>query len=138
VYAFSRQDDIGIDIERIRPFVEMDDIVKRFFSPFECAEFFGLSREKRTTAFFQTWTCKEALVKAFGRGLSCPLDSFSVAVKPNDSPKLHTVAPEWMRGADWSLTCYTPLPGYTAALAAPGCPALKYWTWPFPEDGESL
>jgi 4'-phosphopantetheinyl transferase len=67
---------IGIDIERIHaPDFEM---AKRFFHPDEFSEMTGLPNRLRTKRFFELWTLKESYIKALGKGLSCPLDSFSM------------------------------------------------------------
>ena len=43
----------------------------------------ALPLENRADLFLELWTCKEACVKADGRGLSIPLDRFSVAQSQN-------------------------------------------------------
>ncbi|KNY28542.1 4'-phosphopantetheinyl transferase family protein [Pseudobacteroides cellulosolvens] len=67
---------VGIDVETIRQ-IDMG-IAKRFFSKDEFA--FINSKEicERVDYFFQFWTLKESYIKACGKGLSIPLDSFSI------------------------------------------------------------
>ena len=52
LYAFTRDCEIGIDIEHIRDVSEMDNIVERFFSVRENAVFHALPKSKRKKAFF--------------------------------------------------------------------------------------
>ena len=67
---------IGIDIERIHlPDFEM---AKRFFHPDEISEMIDLPKKLRTERFFELWTLKESYIKTIGKGLSCPLDSFTL------------------------------------------------------------
>jgi 4'-phosphopantetheinyl transferase len=69
---------IGIDVERIHD-VDMA-IASRFFSAEECAEIFALQENSRKSKFFDFWTIKESYIKAIGKGLSCPLSSFTIGI----------------------------------------------------------
>jgi 4'-phosphopantetheinyl transferase len=100
VYAFSRDSDIGIDIEAIREIPEADAIAARFFSRREYAAYAALAPRERPVGFLECWTRKEAVVKALGDGLSMPLDELDVSRAPG-----------------WSLHGFSPLPGFIAALA---------------------
>lgn len=67
----------GIDVEKVK---RVDfGIVPRFFSHRE-QEFFNrcTTDEQRLNCFSTLWVLKESYIKAIGRGLHCPLDSFSV------------------------------------------------------------
>lgn len=65
---------VGVDIQHCR---ECDmKMAKRFFTVEE-AEFINKSTD-RNSAFFEIWTKKESFVKAIGKGLAIPLNSFSV------------------------------------------------------------
>lgn len=67
----------GIDVEKVK---RVDfGIVPRFFSLRE-QEFFNrcTTDEQRLNCFSTLWVLKESYIKAIGRGLHCPLDSFSV------------------------------------------------------------
>ncbi len=66
VCAISRYSAVGIDIERIRP-LELPDF-KDLFPAWEWARITG-SRDPQGM-FFEAWTCREAILKADGRGLS--------------------------------------------------------------------
>lgn len=100
VYAFSRDSDIGVDIEAIRPVCEADALAARFFSRREYAAYSALAPRDRPLGFLECWTRKEAVVKALGDGLSMPLDERDVSRAPG-----------------WSLHSFFPLPGFIAALA---------------------
>lgn len=66
---------VGIDIEHHKP-MELD-IAKRFFHPCE-TEYIKAAPQEYTERFFKIWTQKESYIKAIGKGLHCPLNSFSV------------------------------------------------------------
>lgn len=71
---------VGVDIECWRPLNDGAALVRRYFSPVEAAAYASLPQTLRQRAFFAGWTRKEAYVKAVGRGLGLPLDSFSVSL----------------------------------------------------------
>jgi len=73
VATFSN-DEIGIDIERIKP-VDLK-IADRFFTSDEQINI--RQSENKDIAFYDIWTKKEAYIKYIGKGLSIPLNSFSV------------------------------------------------------------
>ena len=69
---------VGIDIEKIK---EIDfGIAKRFFSKIEYKELEKRSGKDKLHFFYDLWTLKESYIKAVGKGLSIPLNSFSVRV----------------------------------------------------------
>lgn len=67
---------LGLDIE----YGKRADlkVAKRFFRQEEYDYLAGLEEGAREDAFCRIWTGKEAVLKAAGRGLSVPLNSFSV------------------------------------------------------------
>lgn len=76
--AVSRNHDIGVDIEQVRPIT--DGLAERFFSPRECNALDALPEMQRLPAFFRCWTRKEAFVKATGDGLQRGLETFTVDI----------------------------------------------------------
>jgi len=114
VCAVTTDGHIGVDVERVRPVVDADSIVKRYFATREAREYAALSVADRTAAFFSTWTRKEAFVKAIGDGLQCPLDSFEVDIAPTAAEP--RIAINANRG-EWYLRSFEPAPGYMGAVA---------------------
>ncbi|MBW8863334.1 MAG: 4'-phosphopantetheinyl transferase superfamily protein [Verrucomicrobia bacterium] len=78
VYAVSLEHEVGIDIERIRPLRETEDIAAHFFSQSERTQWRSLQTAAKTEAFFNCWVRKEALLKAFGKGIGEPLNQVEV------------------------------------------------------------
>ncbi len=69
--------EIGIDIELIAP-ISLD-IAKHFFSPNEYELVANCSsKDERIDNFYKLWTKKEAYVKATGKGMVCPFNSFDI------------------------------------------------------------
>lgn len=131
LYAVTRGREVGVDLEHIRPHLDLIEIAERFFSPREVAVLRALPPRMQTYAFFSCWTRKEAYIKAKGEGLSIPLDQFDVSLAPGEpAALLHT---QWddQEASRWSLRELNPGPGYVAALAVFGHHwRLKCWQWP--------
>ncbi|WP_179862535.1 4'-phosphopantetheinyl transferase family protein [Bacillus wiedmannii] len=79
---------VGIDIEAIRP-IDLD-IARRFFSQDEYQDLLRKKPFQRNSYFFQLWTLKESYIKAVGKGLSIPLNSFSICTDDNMQISLYT------------------------------------------------
>lgn len=43
------------------------------------------TEEEKLPAFYRGWSRKEAVIKALGEGLACPLDSFDVSLSVNQT-----------------------------------------------------
>lgn len=67
---------LGIDIEHIKP-IDLH-IAERFFSVEENKVLEYTANDKKLEYFYDLWTLKESYIKALGKGLSLPLDSFSI------------------------------------------------------------
>jgi 4'-phosphopantetheinyl transferase len=116
--ALSRQREVGIDVERVRPEVACEDLAGRYFSPREVAALRSLPAELRRLAFFHCWTRKEAYIKAIGKGLSLPLDSFDVSVMADEAALLEARHED--EGRRWSLCALEVPDGFVGALAVEG------------------
>jgi 4'-phosphopantetheinyl transferase len=121
VYAISRGNDVGVDIELIRPEVPWAEVAMSFFAPGEIARLYQLPAELRAVGFFNCWTRKEAYVKACGEGLSLPLDGFEVSLAPNEVPALLSAHDPNELGR-WNLFEISPPQGFAGALAIEGRP----------------
>ena len=67
-YSESRR--IGIDIERVRSFPDMELMAAEIFAEHQFLEWQSLPPAERPLGFFRGWTRKEAVVKVDGRGIS--------------------------------------------------------------------
>lgn len=132
LYAVTRGREIGVDLERVRPVAEAEQIAERFFSAQENAVFRTLPASLKYEAFFTCWTCKEAYIKARGKGLSLPLDQFDVSLVPGEPAMLLSTRGDPQEASRWSLRDLMPGPGYMAALAVEGH-GWRLTCWQFPE-----
>jgi 4'-phosphopantetheinyl transferase len=124
VFAISRDRNLGIDVEHVRPDSAGEDIAKRYFSDREVSDLHSLPPEARVEGFFHCWTRKEAYLKARGMGLQLPLGSFAVSLLP-DRPA------QFLGGVEpcWHLAAYHPAEDYVAAVAYDGAPcSIKYFS----------
>jgi 4'-phosphopantetheinyl transferase len=113
--AVTRSVPLGVDVEKIQPIPDMEQIAKKFFSPGEQEDLSRLSGPEKVTAYYKCWTRKEAVIKACGEGLSMPLDSFQVSLLPGKAARLvHN--PDARR---WMLVDLLPGTGYAGAAASP-------------------
>jgi len=117
--AVDLDEEIGIDLERVRPLADLEAIARRYFSSRECAELAALPGEERLAGFFLCWTRKEALLKALGTGLAGRLDRFAVSLTPGEPARILWTAEPFPGGLSWGLHALEPAPDYPAALATP-------------------
>lgn len=130
LYGFTRNHEIGVDIEHIRDIPEMEQIAERFFSDGENAVFHALPNGKKKEAFFNCWTRKEAFIKAKGQGLKLGLNQFEVSLAPGERAALLNINTDNQEASHWSLRDLDPGPGFVAALAVQGHGLqLKCWQW---------
>lgn len=69
---------VGIDVEHISP-INLN-IAKRYFSNEEYNNLMDRDESQRLSYFYDLWTLKESYIKAVGKGLSLPLDSFTMNI----------------------------------------------------------
>jgi 4'-phosphopantetheinyl transferase len=134
LYAVTHTQQIGVDIELLREVSDIQQIVQRFFSPQEQAEWLRLPVGQQTTGFFNCWTRKEAYIKARGQGLSLPLEQFDVSLTPNRPARL-LADRHYQDIANWSLESLEPAPGYVGALVVE-VPSSQLHCWHWQEPAE--
>ncbi|MDL2261558.1 4'-phosphopantetheinyl transferase superfamily protein [Methanimicrococcus sp. OttesenSCG-928-J09] len=76
------ENEVGIDIEKILPY--SDDIARKCFVS---EEYRWLKQQKDVDSFYMLWTAKESVMKACGKGLQMPPESFNV-LPVEDGPHL--------------------------------------------------
>lgn len=128
LYGISKGRMIGVDIEQIRPGLDIAEIAWQFFSINESNCLLSMSSDVRVHAFFDCWTRKEAFVKAKGIGLSLPLDQFAVTLSPEEPVRLLETRWDKNEFLRWSLRAIDVATGYAAAFAVEGHDwQAKHW-----------
>jgi 4'-phosphopantetheinyl transferase len=133
LYAFAPGIPVGIDLERMRPEVEMEAIIENFFSKKEMRTFFSLPEDRKREAFFKGWTRKEAFVKAKGIGIYYGFGYFSVSMKPDEPAALLELEDGETERRQWSLIDIKTVPGFKAALAV-RCKSPRILSFNHPKD----
>jgi 4'-phosphopantetheinyl transferase len=81
-YIMSRENEVGIDIEYVKPNFDWYSIAKVYFTFHEMSLLESLPGDEQIRTFFTLWTRKEALLKATGEGLNGIKDMGSSAINP--------------------------------------------------------
>jgi 4'-phosphopantetheinyl transferase len=121
-FAFTRDRKLGIDVEKVRSDFEVEPIAERFFSLAELLALRNVPAEHRHEAFFRSWTCKEAYIKALGEGFSHPLHQFDVSASHAEPAALLHTRPDPAEAQRWCLQDVPLPPGHVAALAVEAHP----------------
>ena len=129
--AIARRRRVGVDVERIRPMLDLEPLAERCCSPRERQIFKALPEDEKQTAFFRCWTRKEAYMKGLGLGLEIPLDALEVSFTPGETARL---VRSWQGDTSQYPWCLRELDigsDYAAAMAVEGDPdRLSCWDWP--------
>ena len=88
LYAFSINNLLGIDVERIKENIDYISIAKETFTKNEYEEFLDFPESEKLLAFYRCWTRKEATIKMIGKGLSFPLKRLQVGFSVEDEIQL--------------------------------------------------
>lgn len=112
--VLTEEHDAGIDVEWLERQPAGAELAKRFFAPGECAQLETVPPERVNETFLAFWTLKEAYIKAIGKGLAQPLDSFAFSLDP--------LGIAFQAGVDgdpagWLFRRFHPTPGHVMALA---------------------
>jgi 4'-phosphopantetheinyl transferase len=121
--AIARNQPLGVDLERIDRQIEIEDLARRYFSGAEADALEALPVAIRLPAFLRLWTCKEAVLKALGVGLSFGLEKVSFQLDAAGMPVgISAIAPEAGPPEEWRLSLLEPAPGFLGAVAWQGQP----------------
>jgi 4'-phosphopantetheinyl transferase len=131
LFALTARCEVGVDLERVRPFSDEMGLADRFFTPCEAAALRALDAAGRLETFFRLWTRKEAYLKAHGLGLSFGLERVEVSHAADDPAHIVHIDGDRQAAACWSLRTLAPAPGYVGALALQAHDyRLFCWRWP--------
>jgi 4'-phosphopantetheinyl transferase len=120
--AFAVEQEIGVDVEFMRPEIDFAGLAEHSFSEAERAEVLACSSQDRANIFYQYWTCKEACIKADGRGMSIPLEQFSVIALEHDAQRRGIVSHCSIGLAPGMRVCLLDADDHYAAAVASSAP----------------
>lgn len=110
--------ELGVDVEVVREMKDALAISKHFFAESEQRTLAAQPSAEVDRTFFRCWTRKEAYIKAIGKGLALPLDSFMVSMAPDEAPSFLGFVGHPGEESQWSLAHLEPRPGVFVAVAA--------------------
>ena len=93
--ALADAGEIGVDIERLRPLPDLDALARQCLAADELRALEALPAADRSSSFLQSWTRKEACLKALGSGLQIEPASFSVG-RATDATEASIATPSGM------------------------------------------
>lgn len=121
--AVARNQPLGVDLERVDRRIEIVDLARRYFARAEADALEALTDAARPAAFLRLWTCKEAVLKAIGEGLSFGLDRVAFTLTAEGMPiGPVAIATEAGPPDEWRVALLEPADGFLGALAWRGPP----------------
>ena len=87
LYAVSQSGSVGVDVEKIVPVPELTSLMEHCFTQDEQNQLRHLTGDRQLEAFYQSWTCKEAVLKALGTGMRGRMKWTDVEIANNDLGK---------------------------------------------------
>ncbi len=114
--AVTSGQEVGVDIEWIRPLNDLDALCAGMMHPDELAEHRRLPEDRRLEHALTVWTAKEAVLKASGDGLGVEPGQLSFAAQPA-GPWRPRVPAELARLGRWQVR-HLALPGRVEAVGA--------------------
>jgi 4'-phosphopantetheinyl transferase len=123
VLALGGRQALGVDIETLRRRRPVLELARRFFSAVEADALAALDPDRRQRAFLRLWSCKEAVVKAIGRGIGFGLAQLAFDLDAHGDPtRLNVIDASAGAVAEWQIVRLRPAPDYEGALAWRGPP----------------
>lgn len=120
-FAFSRQQELGVDVENVRRRRSSLALAERFFAMEELQALAALEPSERDAAFVRLWTGKEAVLKALGRGLAFGLHRLSFSLDDGASEgRLVAITDEAGPLDAWQVCRFEAAGDYAGALAWSG------------------
>jgi 4'-phosphopantetheinyl transferase len=117
--AIAKGQEVGVDLERIRPDVAVEKLSNRYFAPVEQATIMQAAQEQRPALFFRYWVAKESVLKAQGVGLRS-LSQCEILLAA-DGAGAEVLAPAGsLRRESWTIRFLSCGEGWDGAVAAQG------------------
>jgi 4'-phosphopantetheinyl transferase len=113
---------VGADLERMRDLDNVEDLLTRCFSTAERTALRSIHAYDPQQFFYKFWTCKEAVLKAFGVGLNLPLESVRIDSRGTEcefTAELTALNGDRQR---FFVKSFSPCAGYAGAIACASRP----------------
>jgi 4'-phosphopantetheinyl transferase len=125
VHAIAYGTELGVDVEFVRNSAGLASVAS-YFAPGEQAWLGAADAREHDVRFFTLWVCKEAYIKALGRGLSKSLDSFEISLEERKEkmegiegmePRILSDSENHGAPESWRLVLFKPGEGMLGCLA---------------------
>ena len=128
--AVTRGRQIGVDVEMIRVMKDFAGIARLNFTKEECAFIENATHGNPQNAFFKSWARKEAVIKAVGKGLSIPLNTFDASIPPGQEGRSLALPADAPDVEAWWLSDLMVPEGFVGAVVVEQSIAhLRYLAW---------
>ena len=115
--AVTLDDEIGVDLEDETRALDPLELAERVFSPGELAALRTLGPESQRRRFFESWTLKEAYLKARGIGFAFESENASFDLSERGRVQARFTRATEDRSNDWWFALLDTQPGHVLALA---------------------
>ena len=115
--ALTLDDEIGVDLEDATRTLDPLELAERVFSPGELAALRTLGPESQRRRFFESWTLKEAYLKARGLGFALAPQNASFDLGERGRVRARFTRGAEDRSTDWWFALLDTQPGHVLALA---------------------
>ncbi|MBM1106812.1 4'-phosphopantetheinyl transferase superfamily protein [Aurantibacter crassamenti] len=122
IIGFSKEYNLGVDIERIKKDFDPLELAENVFSDDEIRALSATNDSEKFQAFYRGWTRKESFIKAVGEGLSYPLKSFTVTIDDDENASFITINSTQESQQNWQLHSFIPAKDFIAAITTNGKP----------------
>ena len=120
VIGFAHGREIGVDVESLNRELTISNLQTYLFTPAELKLFHTLDRDRWQETFVDSWTRKEAMLKATGQGLAQSMNTLDLAFIKNRNFALESGSGYQENNTDWFLESLTLMDNYRGAVAVKG------------------
>lgn len=120
VLVVARDREVGVDLEKLRPEVDVINLARRFFSSRDKVFIERGGQTGWHERFLQTWVVREAVFKALGTGMTFPLHQDYVEFSNNGTEARLITETNRGAGAEMSVRFLSLESGWIGAVAAEG------------------
>ena len=118
--AVGNDREVGIDLEKVRPEVDVLGLAKRFLSGQDQAFIESGELESRHERFLQAWVAREAVFKAEGTGITFPLHHDHIELRGDGTEGCVILGAGMLKGAVRPVRFLALEPGWIGAVVAEG------------------
>jgi 4'-phosphopantetheinyl transferase len=128
--ALVEQRAIGVDVEYIRPVLDLNSVAEDNYTPGEFSSMREVAGEARKALFFRYWTRKESYIKAVGKGLSIPLNTFDTRFERGARGRNLGRTVDAPHVDSWWIEDLAPPAKYAGAVTVEkGLESIEYFEW---------